>query len=152
MALVSATLFCCEKLLNEDSVFSAIRITDVVACSALPPGVPPEHAYVELTVVGMAKFNVEDKETHTAEIFLIRPDGDKTPIGKKLITDLSQMALIFPVAPRGINIIAQVAVLQKQMGVHYATLHIDNHEVARFVFTLHRVPAQHSENDIEGGV
>ena len=152
MPLISATLLCCEKILNEEDVFSAIRLSEVFVCPPLPPGVLPERAFVEVHILAMAKFNIEDEGTHTAELFLIRPDGETIPLGIQMKSDLSTLTPKIPVAPRGLTILAQFAVLQKQMGVHYFILKVDKEEVARCVFTLHRVSVQGANDEAQNRI
>jgi len=76
--LISAFIFTCENVLQDkDNAFSAIRIVDLYAPEAVPPGLTPDGIGIDVKRLFMAKFDGSDGDQYTVNINHIRPDGSK---------------------------------------------------------------------------
>ena len=133
-SLISLSLLICERVLTEaDAVMSAVRIVDVFFVTRIPE-LPPEKQAVPMQALLVCKFRHGDKEKHTMQLQLERPDRTIQTIGD-VVKDVVGSSR-FPEAPGGFNIAVQAGIIPKQLGTHYIVVLLDGVEVAREPFTL----------------
>src|SRR6266478_5219642 len=141
---LSATLLLCEKILNEDGVFSIIRIGDLYYVPSVPD-IPPEKQVVLMNLLIMCTFEADDQCEHLITLRLKRPDGSEkyVELEKPLTVDLGKLPPKFPDVPRKINFIAAPwGVKPTHMGVHCLILAVDGQDYTSTFFTLARPPAE----------
>ncbi len=134
-APLSVDLIICEKILNENTVLSLIRMVDVFFVARQPDTKPEDRLAVPMQVLAMVKVRPGDTAARAIQLHLIRPDGERTGVGDPQILSPPE-ELKYPGAPPGIATIVLLAVTPKQLGVHYVALTIDGREVAVAPFTL----------------
>jgi hypothetical protein len=136
---ISADLLICEKVLIEgDGVLSAIRLVDIFYVSKVPE-ISPERQGAQVSVLGMIRVEIGDLEEHAIEVRLVRPSGESSTIGEPQRVRIEPKE---PNSPGGLNFVAQLGVIAKEMGVHYFVLLFDGQELTRSPFTLvERKPA-----------
>lgn len=135
MAVLSANCIICERALKEaDNVLSAIRIVDLFY-TAISTEIPVEQQAVPMTIIANVRFTSDDTANHTAELNIVRPDGEE-----KRVTILSDAPVPpgapFEEFPKLLVIFAQLGVSPKQFGLHQVVVVLDGAEVARTQFTL----------------
>ena len=89
-------------------------------------------------MVAHARFSPEDQAEYTAQLQLVRPNGDIKTILESMTTALAELPVKYPGAPRGFTLLAQIGVVPSQMGIHYFVLALNGNEVAKVAFTLVR--------------
>lgn len=138
---LSSYVLLCQRLLQEkDEVFSAIRMIDVLFTDIMTE-LPIEKQTVPLSFLAGVKGHVGDASKHQIQIDLVRPDGESTKLGEA--NDISFVSTRYPDSPGGFNIVGEIGVVPKQLGVHFIVLSVDGEEAARAPFTLHpRKPEQ----------
>jgi len=128
-----ASIVICERVLNEvDGVLSAIRIADLFFFS-IHPQIPIEQQAVPISAVVSVRVLEIDDLDHSVQLKLIRPNGEESAVGEPVKVKISQK---FSGAPGGINSIANLGIVPKQMGQHRLVVIFDDEEVAETIFTL----------------
>jgi hypothetical protein len=123
----------CERILNEiDGVQSAIRIVDVFQFKR-QPDIPIEQQALMVSAVISIRVLENDQQEHATNIKLIRPDGEESVVGEPTRAKVNQK---IEGVPGGMNIVLQLGIVPKQMGLHSLVVEFDGEEVARTIFTL----------------
>jgi hypothetical protein len=134
MRNIFASIVLCERALNEvDGVPSAIRIADVFMFRAHPQ-VPIEQQALPMYAVIAIRVIKDDQAEHSAQLKLIRPDGEESSANKDPIPIKTTKK--FPDVPGGANLIIQLGIVPKQLGLHTFVLLFDGEEVAQTIFTV----------------
>jgi hypothetical protein len=76
--LVSVSLMVCERILQEQDVMSAIRITDSFSVSKIPQ-LEFSDMIIPICVVASGRILENDNEEHLVQLKLSRPSGDTAP-------------------------------------------------------------------------
>jgi hypothetical protein len=135
---LSADLIICEKLLTEgDGAMSAIRMVDVFFVPPLDQA--PPNVGVPMCVLATIKTSPEDIAEHSLELRLVRPSGATVTIGERFQGPPNTK---FKDGLRAYNLIAQIGVIPKELGIHYFTLLYDDKEMRREPFTLRPLSEQ----------
>jgi hypothetical protein len=126
-------LFLCEKILQEkDDVLTYIRNVELFNV-VIVPEVPIERQGPTMTVVIIGKVRPNDTTEHTVQLHLIRPSGETKIVGDEVKAVFTSR---LPEYPGGFNIVQQMTVSAKEMGLHYMAVLFDGEEVARTPFML----------------
>ncbi len=134
---ISTIILVCANVLNEvDGVLSAIRIVDVFVTEPQPE-IPVDKQAVLMRVLVMCKFMPEDSGEHVLELHLIRPDGSVSQVGSPFKGSCAPSSK-YEATPGGINLVAEIGVVPKQMGTHYFAVMVDGKERGRAPVTLVR--------------
>lgn len=131
--LISANAFICEKVLIEhDGVPSAIRMVETFSVMVIPD-IPLDKQGPSMVLYASGKLPPEDKDEHSVEFVLVRPDGtQKTITGPPN----SKMTSNIPGFPGGFGIALQLVVAPTQMGLHHFLVKFDGEEVRKVPFML----------------
>jgi hypothetical protein len=134
VTLLSASALICEKVLNEaDNVLSAIRLVDIFKFVPVP-NVPVEQRPVVITILVITRFMAAEGSEQTFDLELVRPNGETRPIGERFVAKIIPNEV--PGAPAGVNIVVQIGVIPKQMGLHFVRVLFNGNELAKASFTL----------------
>lgn len=141
MAFQSATLVICEKVLDENGIYSAIRIIDVLNCPPRADYVPADKYTVGVNILAIAKFDHDDMDEHTFVIELLRPEGSTSLLDVNNPVNLGKI-LGVPDSPKNIVMVGTVGILLKEFGSHCIRLIVDGREVAKTTFPIRLQPEQ----------
>src|SRR5690348_17176061 len=116
--LIFAYLIVCEKvLIEQDSVPSVIRIADAFHFQR-DPNLPEQIPTVAISIYFCCRFELDAKLEHTAELRLIRPNGEIKSLGPPV---KATMQLRIPDAPPGFNVGGAFSLQATHTGIHYLT-------------------------------
>ncbi len=131
--LVAIDLLICERILAEaDGVLSAIRLVDVFFVDPDTP-VAGEEKVLGMQILITSKFTPGALKKHTVELTLIRPNGERKPMGEPREVEIETK---YPDLPSGFNMVVHAGVKVKQMGTHQIALSVDGEELRQAPFTL----------------
>jgi len=124
---------------DKEGVFTLVAVVDLLQFK-VPPGFPEEQ--ISQTPIPISVFvNVKTAPgysgEHTVQLHLQRPSGEVTTIIEPPAK--AKPGGKFPGTAGGFNVVAQISVLAKEIGLHSIFMTIDEVEVARCVFTLRRM-------------
>ncbi len=135
----------CERaLLEQDGVFSAIRLVDIFYVD--PSAVSPEGRPIGVQLLLNVKFPSEDEGDHVVEIRLERPGEPPVKIAE---TEPGKATGRVPSAPKGINVVARFGVIPKTVGVHFMSVLLDGETVSRIPFMLQPRPDEAQKGPTE---
>jgi hypothetical protein len=142
--VLSASILVCERwLLEEDKVFSAIRIVDI---SYLPQPLP-ENAAIEINILATIKTLSSGDAAVPFALRLIDPTGKEFPL--KGVPDKIALTSKFPDKldiPRGTTIGLHLGIKPDPFGTYFLKMLVDGAEVATAVFTLLPTPATEKQS------
>jgi hypothetical protein len=153
-SLISLNVILCEKvLLEQDQIFSAVRIVDVFYFKRMPSTpldkVPP----IPMSVLVMGKTKPEDSSEHSVQLVLIRPDEETSTVGDPLkavfqptmkddgISRLADGSKVSDI-PGGFTIRAEISIVPRQVGRHQFAVYMDDQLVAKVPFTILELKVQ----------
>jgi hypothetical protein len=145
-SFISINVILCETLLlDQENVYSAIRIKDVYYFER-QPGVAPEHLPpIPMKILVIGKTPPEDESKHSVQLGLIAPDGRRSfmgdPLEAVLQARLNDESLLAEGSKAsdiagGFTIVARINIVPTQVGLHYVVVFLDGQPVARCPFTI----------------
>jgi hypothetical protein len=159
--LISLNVIICEKLLHEkDGVFSAVRMVDIFYFRHDPDN-PDLKIGIPMCFLVTGRFPPEDDTEHSVSVFIVRPNGDTTPLGNPLVTSMTmrpanpamRTALLAEESQSphhlngGFNFVAEIGLIPKQTGLHFVAVYIDGYEVAQVPFTVLEMKPRQTTTD-----
>ena len=144
-SLISLNVILCENILQEtDQTYSAIRITDVFYLKR-STGNPTVVEPIKLNILAMGKTYPDDKVEHSAQLIMVFPDGERSPMGEPLLAIFEAQYDETSILAEGSNasdiaggfsIRAEFTVFPKKVGMYQIAVLIDGEPAARVPFTI----------------
>ena len=134
--LVKCDLIVCEKVLAEkDNVHSIIRKAEIFLVPKFSDADNPVR--VKISALASARFQPEDTSTYVVSFAVTDPSGTERTLPEKTIS-LASVQSKYPTAPRGFDIVLELAIAATEPGRYSLRFLLDGEEATKAWFHIHQ--------------